>query len=188
MIPHSPLVGGVRKLIRVIDIASLAGGVVAAVALALLTIIILLEVGVRLLSGFIAGLPAGMPGAWENSAYLMGTAFMAGAAMTLRAGSHIRVSVLLGQVPAGARSVLELVSTVMGLALTGFLAWSMVLFTMASYNRGQTSIASDTPIWIPEAAITLGCLLLALQMFGRLLAIVAGEPTELAHLKASAAE
>jgi TRAP-type C4-dicarboxylate transport system permease small subunit len=171
------------RLLSVIDSLGRLGGAFAALALAALTLIILSEITVRLLSNYIDGFPAAVPMAWEFSSYLMGIAFMAGAAMTLRAGSHIRVSILIGQLPAGGRRVLEVIASATGLALTTFLAWSLALFTWGSYSRGQTSISSDTPVWIPEAAITLGAVLLALQMFARLIQALWGLPVEDPSLK-----
>ncbi len=175
------------RLLGIIDRLGMAGGVLAALALASLTVLILLEIAFRLASNLNADLPAGMPNAWEYSAYLMGVAFMGGAALTLRAGAHIRVSVLIGNVPAAAQRVLECFACAIGLLMSGFLAWSLILFTWASYVRGQTSISSDTPIWIPEAAVTLGAILLALQMLARLLQSLWGLPLELPHLKATGA-
>lgn len=180
--------GWIISLLSIIDKLGFAGGILAALCLAGLTGIILLEIVVRLLSNVVAGMPSGVPGAWENSAFLMGIAFMSGAAMTLRAGAHIRVSVLLAQVPPAAKRVLEIIACLLGLWLTSFLAWSLGWFTWASYSRGQTSISSDTPLWIPEAAITFGAIVLALQMFARLLQTIYRLPVELPHLKAGAIE
>ena len=76
-------------------LAHLSGGL-AALALAALATLILGEITIRLLSNYFAGLPAGIPTAWEVSSYLMGTAFMTGSAMTLRGGrpySRIGVAV-----------------------------------------------------------------------------------------------
>ncbi|MGB7183497.1 MAG: TRAP transporter small permease [Burkholderiaceae bacterium] len=171
------------RLCSAIDSLGRFGGTVAAIALALLTLIILSEISVRMLSNFFAGIPAGVPMAWEYSSYLMGIAFMAGAAMTLRAGSHIRVTILIGQLPASGKRLLEIVSSLGGFFLTAFLAWSLALFTWGSYTRGQTSISSDTPVWIPEAAITFGAVLLALQMLARTLQAIWNLPLEDPSLK-----
>ena len=175
------------RLLDSIDRLGMAGGVLAALALTGLTLLILLEIAFRLASRLNPDLPPGMPNAWEFSSYLMGVAFMGGAALTLRAGAHIRVSVLIANVPAAAQRVLECFACTIGLLMSGFLAWSLVLFTWASYVRGQTSMSSDTPIWIPEAAVTLGAVLLALQMLARLLQALWGLPLELPHLKATGA-
>jgi TRAP-type C4-dicarboxylate transport system permease small subunit len=184
-----PNVGAPRALrwvLEAIDWLGRLGGWLAAFCLALLTMLILSEIGLRLLSDFVPRLPAGLRIAWEYSAYLMGTSFMGGAAMTLRAGGHIRVSVLLAQLPPRALRVLEIAVSLLGTGLTGFLAYAMVDFTRGAYERGQTATSSDTPLWIPEAAMTFGAVLLALQMAARLLRATWGLPLEEARLKAAA--
>ena len=170
--------GWLQPLLQAADwLARLSGGL-AALALAALTILILGEISIRLLSNYISGLPAGIPTAWEVSSYLMGIAFMAGSAMTLRAGGHIRVSVLLSQLPPNGKRVLEILSSLFGFLLCLFLAYSLALFTWASFIRGQTSISSDIPLWIPKAAITFGAIVLALQMLTRLAQAVYRLPLE----------
>jgi len=146
----------IRNLLQGIDVLGRFGGSIAALALMALTLLILAEITTRLLSNYIEALPAGVPMAWEYSAYLMGIAFMTGAAMTLRAGSHIRVSILIGHLPAAGKRVFDVFASTIGFVLTGYLAYSLALFTWGSFTRGQTSISSDTPVWIPEAAITDG--------------------------------
>lgn len=179
--------GWLLRLLNAIDAMGRFGGSFAALALAALTLIILSEITVRLLSNYFPGMPAGIPMAWEFSAYLMGIAFMAGAAMTLRAGAHIRVSLVLAQLPPTGKRFLEVIASFVGLLLTAFLTWSLAWFTWGSFTRGQTSISSDTPVWIPEAAITFGAGLLALQMFAHLLRALWGLPVEDPSLKANPA-
>ena len=100
----------------------------------------------------------------------MAATFTFGAAMTLRAGGHIRVSLLLANVPrrscAGCSKSL---SAVAGVVFMAFLAYAMVKFTWGSFMRGQTSISSDTPLWIPQAVVTFGMVLLALQFLARVI-------------------
>ena len=60
----------------------------------------LAEITVRALSNFIPWVPADIPVAWEYSSYLMAACFTFGAAMTLRAGGHIRVTLVLGRLAA----------------------------------------------------------------------------------------
>ena len=63
----------------------------------------LAEITVRALSNFIPWVPADIPVAWEYSSYLMAACFTFGAAMTLRAGGHIRVTLVLGRLQPPAR-------------------------------------------------------------------------------------
>ncbi|MFV0296245.1 MAG: TRAP transporter small permease subunit [Hyphomicrobiaceae bacterium] len=174
---------GLRSLLDVIDWLGRFAGISAALALATLTLLILGEIVVRLLATYIPALPAGIPAAWEVSTYLMGYAFMAGSAMALRAGAHIRVGVLLNQVPAPGRRLLEIVTTAIALLLTTFLAYSLIWFSWSAFKYGQTSISSDIPTWIPKAAIAFGATVLALQVLGRLISAVLGLPLEDERLK-----
>jgi TRAP-type C4-dicarboxylate transport system permease small subunit len=132
----------------------------------------------RALSNVVLWLPADIPVAWEYSSYLMAATFTFGGAMTLRAGGHIRVSLLLAHVPPGARRALEIVSALLGAAFMGFLAYGMVKFTWASFSRGQTSYASDTPVWLPQAVVAFGMVLLTLQLVARAVQAVFGLPLE----------
>jgi TRAP-type C4-dicarboxylate transport system permease small subunit len=175
----------VVAVLRWIDWMGFAGGWIAAGCLVVLTLLILAEIAVRLLSDFIAAVPADIPVAWEYSSYLMGASFLFGAAMTLRAGSHIRVSLLLANARPPVRRALEIVSAAGGTALTVFLAWSLWSFALEAWERDQTSISSASPLWIPQMSLVAGAALLALQMAGRLLQALLGLPLEDDRLRVS---
>jgi TRAP-type C4-dicarboxylate transport system permease small subunit len=98
--------------------------------------------------------------------------------MTLRAGGHIRVSLVLANIPPGPRRALEIVSALLGAAFMGFLAYGMVKFAWASFSRGQTSYASDTPVWLPQAVVAFGMALLTLQLVARAIQAIFGLPLE----------
>ena len=120
-------------------------GWMGAACLAALTCLMLGEVLVRALSDIFPWVPADIPVAWEYSSYLMAAAFTFGAAMTLRAGGHIRVTLVLARVTPATRRWMETVLAALGVAFTGFLALAMVNFTWRSFSSGQISISSDTP-------------------------------------------
>jgi len=161
-----------RLLLDGIDRLGRLDGWLGAGCLMALTLLMLAEVLVRALSNVFTWVPADIPVAWEYSSYLMAACFTFGAAMTLRAGGHIRVSLILARLSPQARRVLEGAAALIATVFVGFLAYAMVRFTWGSYTRGQTSISSDTALWIPQAVITFGFILLALQFLAR--AIQAG--------------
>jgi TRAP-type C4-dicarboxylate transport system permease small subunit len=183
--PYGSAAAPVAAVLRWIDRMGFAGGWIAAACLVVLTLLILAEIAVRLLSDFIAAVPADIPVAWEYSSYLMGASFLFGAAMTLRAGSHIRVSLLLANAPPPVRRLLEIVSAAGGTALTVFLAWSLLSFALEAYERDQTSISSASPLWIPQMSLVAGAALLALQMVGRLIQALLDLPLEDERLRVS---
>lgn len=157
-------------------------GAACLIALALL---MLSEILVRALSNFAGIGPGVVPNAWEYSSYLMAASFTFGAAMTLRAGGHIRVSILLANAGPAARRVIEIVSSLVGALATSFLTYSMVLFTWASYSRGQVSISSGTSVWPPMALVTFGLALLTLQFYARAIRAACNLPLEDPSLQAS---
>ncbi|WP_439574482.1 TRAP transporter small permease subunit [Phreatobacter sp.] len=138
-----------------------------AACLVALAALMLSEVFARSLSNFTGIGPGVVPNAWEYSSYLMAAAFTFGAAMTLRAGGHIRVTILLAVAGPGLRRAIEVVSSFLGALATSYLTFSMVLFTWASFSRGQVSISSGTIVWPPMAMVTFGLALLTLQFYAR---------------------
>ena len=176
--PNAAAPPGVRQLLDLLDRLSRLDGWLGAMCLTLLTALMLSEVFVRAVSNVVPAMPASIPVAWEWSSYLMAATFTFGAAMTLRAGGHIRVTLLLAHVSPPLRRLLEIAAAGMALAFVSFLAYAMLKFTHDSYARGQTSISSDTPLWIPQAVVTFGMLLLALQLLARVIQALLGLPLE----------
>lgn len=168
------------SLFRAVDALARLGGYLGAACLFGLTLLILGEIASRNILG------RDIRVAWEYSSYLMGAGFMFGAAVTLRAGGHIRVSLLLSNIGIGGRRALEIASAAAGTALTVFLANSLFWFTLRAFERGQTSPASDTALWIPQSLLVVGAILLALQMAARLLQALLGMPLEDPRLQISA--
>jgi TRAP-type C4-dicarboxylate transport system permease small subunit len=148
----------------------------------------LAEITVRALSNFFPWVPADIPVAWEYSSYLMAACFTFGAAMTLRAGGHIRVTLVLGRLAPPARRLMEIAASLVATLFVGFLAISMARFAWSAFERGQTSISSDTLLWIPEAVVAFGMVLLALQFLARFIQAVLGLPLEDHRIKAAPVE
>jgi TRAP-type mannitol/chloroaromatic compound transport system permease small subunit len=171
-------------VLRAADGIGALGGIAAVLCLVTLLALILVEVGMGLLGKFLPAFAGGLSFSWEYSAYLMGAVFLFGAAAGLRAGSHVRVSLLLAQAKGRGMLLLEIVSTLIGLGVSGFLAWSLIRFTIRAWNLGQLSSGSLTPLWIPDALLSVGATLLALQFLARLLRVFLGLPTEDESLKA----
>ena len=167
-----------RSLLDAIDMLGRLDGWLGALCLATLTCLMLAEVAVRALSNIFPWVPADIPVAWEYSSYLMAAAFTFGAAMTLRAGGHIRVTLVLARLSPGSRRWLETVLALLGVLFTGFLAIAMVDFTWRSFVSDQVSISSATPLWIPQLLVTFGICLLVLQFVARFIQAALGLPLE----------
>ena len=174
-----------RAILDGIDVLGRLDGWLGALCLALLTALMIAEVAVRTLSNVFPWVPADIPVAWEYSSYLMAAAFTFGAAMTLRAGGHIRVTLVLARVTPAVRRWIETVLAALGVGFSGFLAVAMVNFTWRSFISDQTSISSATPLWIPQVLITFGICLLVLQFVARFLQAALGLPLEDLSMRAA---
>ncbi len=90
---------------------------------------------------------------------------------TLRKGDHIRVTLLLQQVPEKVRNVLEYWCLLAGAGLSVYLAGyaCRLVWTSRLYNDVSQS-ADATPLWIPQIAMALGCIGFAVSMLDALIA------------------
>ena len=179
--PLRLLLDGIERLGRL-------DGWIGAACLVTLTLLMLAEIAVRALSNFISWVPADIPIAWEYSSYLMAACFTFGAAMTLRAGGHIRVTLVLGRLAPPARRLMEIAAALVATLFVGFLASAMARFAWSAFERGQTSISSETLLWIPESVIAFGMVLLSLQFLARTIQALFGLPLEDHRIKAAPVE
>ena len=175
-----------RPLLDRIDVLSRLDGWLGAGCLVPLTALMLAEVLLRALSNVFPWVPADIPVAWEYSSYLMAATFTFGAAMTLRAGGHIRVTLVLARVSPATRRRMETVLAVLGVGFCGYLAWAMAYFTWRSFESGQTSVSSGTLMWIPQIFVTFGIVLLTVQFVARFFQAALGLPLEDLNMRAGA--
>jgi TRAP-type mannitol/chloroaromatic compound transport system permease small subunit len=169
------------------DGLSLAGAYMAAACVVLLTMLVLVEIAVALLARLIPSMPSSIHIGWEYSGYLMGASFLLGAGMTLRAGQQIRVEMLMRA--GGWRFAVEFesLSSGVGVLVTAFLAVALVRLTLRTYGFEEVSQDSLTPLWIPQAVLSLGAVILALQMAARFITSLSGQRVDRPELGASTA-
>lgn len=174
----APLPRAFHAFQRFADAMALAATYLAALCLFALTMLVLAEVGLGILNRLFSGLPKDIAIAWEYSAYLMGAAFMLGSGLTLRAGMHVRVELLLQGGKARFARQYELMSSLVGTLVTCLMAWTFTAFAIRAFVTNQLSQDSFTPLWIAQMPIAVGAIVLALEMVARLLACLFGGPTE----------
>lgn len=157
-------------------------GVAAAVFLALIAALVLAQIVGRLF-GFL------VPGADDLASYsLVATSFLA-LAYTLRAGGHIRVELLLQRLPARARRPAEVLALALGAAITGYFAWYTIELVMLSRRFGDMSQGVlPIPLWLPQSAMALGLIILAIAFVDELVRVLRGQPASYQEAKAAEAE
>lgn len=126
-----------------------------------------------------------LPGTDAYAGYLMAASGFLALADTLKHGDHIRVTLLLGALPGRWRHRLELWALGFACAVAGMVAFYSCKLAWQSRVFNDVSTANDaTPLWLPQLAMALGTVVLAiafidelvLQARGRRLAPDAREP------------
>jgi TRAP-type C4-dicarboxylate transport system permease small subunit len=110
-----------------------------------------------------------VPGTDAYAGYLMaGSGFMA-LAHTLKKGEHIRVTLLLKMLRGRAQRGLELWALGAAALLAMLFAFYSVRLAWMSHVFHDISTANDaTPLWIPQLAMALGTIILAIALLDEL--------------------
>lgn len=116
------------------------------------------------------------PGTDAYAGYAMaGAGFMA-LASTLKAGEHIRVSLILGMLQGSARKALELTALGIASLLAGFLAFYASRMVWQSWAIDDISVGIDaTPLWIPQIFMALGTLIFFIALCDELILEMKGK-------------
>ncbi|TAK86436.1 MAG: TRAP transporter small permease [Betaproteobacteria bacterium] len=157
---------------RFLDRLYAASGALAAVCLAGIAAVMLLQAGMRS-----AGLL--FRGADDIVAWLCaGSAFFA-LGFTFRHGDLVRVSLLIDRLPARARHRAEIACLAAALAVVGYIAWASCRFVFESWKFGELAQGLiQIPIWIPQMSLVLGALVLAVAVLDDFVTVArGGKPT-----------
>jgi TRAP-type C4-dicarboxylate transport system permease small subunit len=93
--------------------------------------------------------------------YCMAAAGFLALAYTLRRNEHIRVTLILNNVPPAARRGLDIWCHLVAVVLTGILAFYSARLMWQSHAFNDISTGNDaTPLWIPQIGMALGTALL----------------------------
>ena len=132
-----------------------------------------------------------VPGIDAYAGYMMAGAGFLALAHTLKRGEHIRVTLLLSSLHGRARRGLEMWALSAAVALSALFAFYSVRLAWNSRAFNDVSTGNDaTPLWLPQIAMALGCLGLALAFADALVARATGtrffreaESGEAAHVE-----
>lgn len=160
-------------MLRLIDGACAVGAGVAAISAALLAVLFVVEV---VATSFLSW---SQPWAVEYSIYLQAFILFCGAGWALRQGGHIRVAILLQLAPPGVARTLDLAGTTFALGVIGYATYALIQQTARTIGFGSVSYyPMQTPLWVPQAVLTAGFVLLTLAFAARLIRLVRNEPVE----------
>jgi TRAP-type C4-dicarboxylate transport system permease small subunit len=128
-----------------------------------------------------------VPGTDAYAGYCMAASGFLALAHTLRRGEHIRVTLVIERLSGRARRGLELWALAAAALLAALFAGFAIRLSYQSWDFNDISTANDaTPLWIPQMAMALGTLILAIALVDELVAEWRGTrshvvPTEALH-------
>jgi len=156
---------------RFLDRLYLAAAIVAAVCLASIAVVMLLQAGMRE-----AGLL--LRGADDVVSWLCAASAFLALAYTFREGELIRVSLLLERLPPRARRPAESACLVAALLVVGYATWAVSGFVYDSWQLGEVAQGLlQIPIWIPQTSLVIGLAVFLVAVLDELVAHLAGRKT-----------
>ena len=145
-------------------------------AAALAAVFMVALLGMVLLSILGRQLHFHVPGTDAYAGYLMaGSGFLA-LAHTLKRGEHIRVTLLLASLQGGLKKGLEIWAYGFAALLSSVIAFYSCRLVWQSRSFHDISTSSDaTPLWIPQLAMALGTVILAIAFIDELILEITGK-------------
>lgn len=147
---------------RLLDAVYNSAAALAALFLVGVLLMVLLSIVGRQLNLYV-------PGTDAYAGYLMAASGFLALAHTLKHGDHIRVTLLLGALPGHWKRRLELWALACANAVACMFAFYSCKLAWQSRVFNDISTANDaTPLWIPQIAMALGTVVLAIAFFDEL--------------------
>lgn len=146
----------------------LASGALAGVFLVVILVLVMAQIISRVFGTIV-------PSADEFAGYSMMASTFLALAYTFRHGGHVRVSLFVGNLKGRTRTVAEVAALAVSAIVVGNflffaidLAWKSYVFNDVTYGL------LPIPLWIPQAAMVLGTVVLLIALLDDLVAIARG--------------
>jgi TRAP-type C4-dicarboxylate transport system permease small subunit len=169
---------------RVLDTLYQLSLYAAALCLVVIASMVGAQLGGRLIDGTLAlvGLPRTdfvILSMSEICGYLLACASFLALAGTLKAGAHIRVTMVLSAFSESTRRYAEMLAFALGAAGAGYMTWNLTSFAWVSFQFNEVSPGViRVALAYPQAAMALGALILTIAILDELaIVITRGRPS-----------
>lgn len=147
----------IRSIEKLSDVLAWVSGVI----LGLMTLLILLEI--FLWNAFNKTTLI----ADEYCAYALAAIIFLGAGYCLKEKGHIRITLILGFLPAKPARIITFISTAVTTAFMGYLWYYLFLMVRSAWRYDSTSgTLTNTPLWIPQSVMLFGAACFFIQFAG----------------------
>ncbi len=166
-----------RRFLSCIYVGS---GWIAALFLVLTGVTVLLQVGCNLLGSALEwtlGIQVNLliPSYAEFAGYFFAAMAFFGLGYAYHTSTHIRVTLLLDRFSDRIRVVFEFWCAAIAAMLSGFFTFHAFALTISSFDFGDLSVGLvPVPLWIPQAAMAFGMLVITIATLDDLLGILLG--------------
>jgi TRAP-type C4-dicarboxylate transport system permease small subunit len=156
---------------RFLDRLYLTAAVGAAVCLASIALVMLLQAGMRELGLLFRG-------ADDIVSWLCAASAFLALGYTFRKGELIRVSLVVEKLPPGARRPAETACLVGALLVVGYATWAVSGFVYESWQLEEVAQGLlQIPIWIPQLSLVIGLVVFLVAVVDELVAHLRGGKT-----------
>ena len=153
---------------QTIDLLYTLARVLAIFLLVAIAVLVLVQMGSRLFKIVV-------PGVDDFAAYCLAAASFLALAPTLRAGAHIRVTLMIRNFGPRLGRAFDVWCVLVGIFLSGYFAYYSVDFVWDSYRFNEVGHAMvATPLWIPRSFMALGLIILFIAFIDELVTIFRG--------------
>ncbi|WP_020407183.1 TRAP transporter small permease [Hahella ganghwensis] len=166
---------------RILDVIYTCGAGLAAVFILGICLLVAAQVFMNLvdrlliLSGFDA-VGLSIPSYADFTGFFLAASSFLALAYTMRAGGHIRVTLMLHQLSPKWRHVFEVASLLTGGVLTIYFAFytGRLVWDSFIYEDLSAGIIS-VPLWIPQFSMLLGLIILSISFIDDIVCVLSGE-------------
>lgn len=171
---------------KVLDAIYLASGWLAAFFIAAICALVVLQVSLNLIdriSTLATGTAVGLtiPSYADFTGFFLAAASFLALAHTLREGGHIRVTLLISNLPNKIATLFEYWCVGIAAAISCYFTWYTALLTWDSFTFHDLSPGMiAVPLWIPQLSMLCGLIILSIALLDEFICLIAGkQPTYL---------
>lgn len=156
---------------RMLDTAYAAAGGIAALSILGICLLVSAQVMLNILARLGGpNLSFTIPSYADFSGFFLATASFMAMAYTLRAGNHIRVNLLVQNLPERPRWIFEIFALLLGALTAGYATYFTASLLGESYHYGDMSTGIvAVPLWIPQLGMVGGLGLLTIAFLDTLI-------------------
>jgi TRAP-type C4-dicarboxylate transport system permease small subunit len=165
---------------RFLDLLYSAALWLAALCLVAIALLVGAQVAGRIVDGVLVALGRPrygflIPSLPEIAGFLLAASTFLALAGTLKAGAHIRVTLVLGALPEGVRRLFEMAALAFSAAAAAYAAFFVVRLAQDSWRFNELSVGLlPLPLWPPQALLAVGLALFVVALLDELAIVAAG--------------